>query len=68
MLFWIVLAGVLAAALVVLGVVAYGVLGAFGRLGRELEGAERDTRPLLDQIEATVARANETTAAAADRG
>ena len=67
MLFWIVLAGVLVAALVVLGVVAYGVLGAAGRLGRELEGAERDTRPLLDQIEATVARANETAAASADR-
>ena len=59
MLFWIVLAGVLVAALVVLGAVAYGVLGAFGRLGRELEGAERDVSPLLEQVQATVARANE---------
>jgi hypothetical protein len=67
-LFWIVLAGVLVVALLFLGVVAYGVLGAFGRLGRELEGAERDARPLLDQVQATVARANETTAAPANRG
>ena len=58
MLFWIVLAGVLVAALVVLGVVAYGVLGAVGRLGRELEGAENDARPLLEQLQATVARAD----------
>jgi hypothetical protein len=62
-LFWIVLAGVLVAALLVLGVVAYGVLGAFGRLGRELEGAERDARPLLEQIQATLARADDTPAA-----
>ena len=68
MLFWIVLAGVLVVALLFLGVVAYGVLGAFGRLGRELEGAERDARPLLDQVQATVARANETTDASANRG
>jgi hypothetical protein len=61
-LFWIVLAGVLVAALLVLGVVAYGVLGAFGRLGRELEGAERDTRPLIERIQATLARADDTPA------
>jgi len=61
-LFWIVLAGVLVAALLVLGVVAYGVLGAFGRLGRELEGAERDARPLLERIQATLARADDTPA------
>ena len=67
MLFWIVLAGVLVAALLVLGVVAYGLLGAFGRLGRELEGAERDARPLLDQVQATVDRANQLEGAAADR-
>ena len=66
MLFWIVLAGVLVAALVVLGVVAYGVLGAFGRLGRELESAERDARPFLDQVQATVDRANQMAVAAAD--
>jgi hypothetical protein len=65
-LFWIVLAGVLVAALVVLGVVAYGVLGAVGRLGRELEGAERDARPFLDRVQATVDRANQMAGAAAD--
>jgi hypothetical protein len=58
-LFWVVLAVVLVLALVVLGVVAYGVLGAFGRLSRELEAAERDVRPLLDQAQATAARAGE---------
>ena len=57
MLFWVVLAVVVALALVVLGVVGYGVLGAFGRLNRELEGAERDVRPLLEQAQATAARA-----------
>jgi hypothetical protein len=58
-LFWVVLAVVLVLALVVLGVVAYGVLGSFGRLSRELEAAERDVRPLLDQAQATAARAGE---------
>ena len=47
---WIV---VVVLALVVLGAVGYGVLGAAGRLGRELEAAERDVRPLLDQAQAT---------------
>jgi hypothetical protein len=65
-LFWIVLAGVLVAALVVLGVVAYGVLGAVGRLGRELEGAERDARPFLDRVQATLDRANQMAVAEAD--
>ncbi|TQN42995.1 hypothetical protein FHU33_2415 [Blastococcus colisei] len=59
MLFWIVLAVVLVLALVVLGVVGYGVFGAFGRLGRELEAAEREVRPLLEQAQATAARAQE---------
>jgi hypothetical protein len=58
-LFWIVLAVVLVLALVVLGIVGYGLLGAFGRLNRELAAAERDVRPLLDQVRATTARANE---------
>ncbi len=58
MLFWIVLAVVVVLALVVLGVVGYGVLGAFGRLDRELVGAERDVRPLLDQAQATATRVN----------
>jgi hypothetical protein len=58
-LFWIVLAVVVVLALVVLGIVGYGVLGAFGRLDRELEAAEHDVRPLLEQARATAARANE---------
>ncbi len=58
MLFWIVLAAVVLLALLVLGVVAHGVLGAFGRLDRELKAAERDVRPLLEQAQATAARAN----------
>ena len=43
--------------LVVLGVLAYGLLGAFQRLGRELEAAEREVRPFLEQAQATAARA-----------
>jgi hypothetical protein len=58
-LFWIVLAVVVVLALVALGLVGYGVLGAFGRLNRELEAAERDVRPVLDQAQATAARAAE---------
>ena len=44
-------------ALVVLGVIAYGLVGAAGRLRRELEGAERDARPLLEQVAAAQAAA-----------
>ena len=43
--------------LVVLGSIGFGVLGAAGRLRRELEGAERDVRPLLEQAQAAAARA-----------
>ena len=60
MLLWIVPAVVLVLALVVLGIVGYGVLGAFGRLNRELEAAERDVRPLIQQAQATAARASST--------
>ena len=59
MLFWIVLAVVVVLALVVVGVVGHGVLGAFGRLNRELAAAERDVRPVLAQARATAARANQ---------
>jgi hypothetical protein len=52
---WIV---VVVLALVVLGAIGYSLLGAAGRLGRELEGAERDVRPLLAQVHATAARAS----------
>ena len=58
-MFWVVLAVVLVLALVVLGVVAFGVLGAAGRLGRELEAVEREVRPLVEQAQATAARAGE---------
>ncbi len=51
---WIV---VVVLALVVLGGIAYGLLGAAGRLRRELEAAERDVRPLLEQARATADRA-----------
>ena len=51
---WIV---VVVLALVVLGAIAYGLLGAAGRLRRELEAAERDVRPLLERVQATAARA-----------
>ncbi|SDD26093.1 hypothetical protein SAMN05660690_3814 [Geodermatophilus telluris] len=44
-------------ALVVLGALVHGVLGALQRLGRELEAAERDVRPVLAQAQATAARA-----------
>ncbi len=67
MVFWIVLAAVVLLALVVLGVVAYGVRGAVGRVGRELAAAEREVRPLLDQVQATVTRVNAVTAASANQ-
>ena len=51
---WIV---VVVLALVVLGAIGYSLMGAAGRLQRELEGAERDVRPFLDQVQATTARA-----------
>jgi hypothetical protein len=55
-LFWIVLFVVVALALVVLGVVGYVVLGAFGRMNGELAAAEREVRPFLEQAQATAAR------------
>ena len=62
---WIVV-GVLT--LVVLGGLAHGLLGAFGRLRREVEGAERDLRPVLGQLQATAARAEEVAARRENRG
>src|SRR3712207_7240974 len=46
-LFWIVPAVVVVLALVGLGVVAYGVVGAFTRLGREAAALDREMRPVL---------------------
>jgi hypothetical protein len=44
-------------ALVVLGAIAYGLLGAAGRLRREMAAAERDVGPLLEQLQAASAAA-----------
>jgi hypothetical protein len=44
-------------ALVVLGALAYGLVGALTRLRREVEGAQRDMKPVLEQLQATAARA-----------
>ncbi len=46
-------------ALVVLGAVAYGVFGAFSRLGREVVSFDKELRPVLDQAQAVAARAAE---------
>jgi hypothetical protein len=51
---WIV---VVVLSLVVLGAIGYGVLGAAGRLGKELEAAEREVRPVLQRAQETAARA-----------
>ena len=44
-------------ALLLLGVLGYSLLGATGRLLRELRGLERDVRPLLAEARATAERA-----------
>ena len=51
---WVV---VVVLALVVLGAIGYGLMGALTRLRREVEGAQRDVQPLLEQLQATAARA-----------
>jgi heme exporter protein D len=43
--------------LLVLGILAHSVLGAAGRLGRELRALEREAAPLLAEAQATAARA-----------
>jgi hypothetical protein len=47
-------------AVVVLGALGYGLLGAAGRLRRELEGLEREVRPVLAEVQASAARAADT--------
>jgi hypothetical protein len=47
-----VIGGLVVLALVVLGAVAYGLLGAVGRLRREVAAAQREVRPLLEQAQA----------------
>ena len=59
MVLMVVWAVVLVLVAVVLGGLAYGLLGAFGRLRREVAGAERDLRPLLEQLQQTSHRMNE---------
>jgi hypothetical protein len=44
-------------ALGLLGVLGYSLLGAAGRLGRELRGLERDVQPVLAELQATAAKA-----------
>ena len=58
--------GVVVLALVVLGAVAYGLVGALTRLRREVEGAQRDLRPVLEQLQATAAHAESVAARRAD--
>jgi hypothetical protein len=57
LLVWI---AVVVLTVVVLGAVAYGVVGAFDRLGREAAALERDTRPVLDELRSVAARAADT--------
>ena len=54
---WLGWVAVVVLSLVVLGAVLFGLLGARQRLVRELEAAERDVRPFLEQAQATAARA-----------
>ena len=43
--------------LAVLGSVLFGVVGALRRLGREVEGFQRELAPVLDDVQRTAARA-----------
>jgi hypothetical protein len=47
---WIAVAVV---AVVVLGSIAYGLVGAMRRLGREIAALDRDLRPVLAQVQAS---------------
>jgi hypothetical protein len=53
---WIVVAVL---ALLVLGVLSYSLLGAAGRLRRELRGLEHDLQPVLAELQATAAKVAE---------
>ena len=57
MLLTVVWIAVAVLAVIALGALAYGVIGAAGRLRRELAALERDVRPLLTDAQATAARA-----------
>jgi hypothetical protein len=47
-------------AVVVLGALGYGLLGAVGRLRRELQALEGEVRPVLAEVQASAARAADT--------
>jgi nitric oxide reductase large subunit len=51
--------GVAVLVLVVLGAVGYGVFGAFARLGREVAAFDAEVRPVLEQVQATQAAAQQ---------
>ncbi len=57
MLLLVVWIAVVVLSLVVLGALVHGVFGAFQRLGRELQAAERDVAPLLQQVQGAATRA-----------
>ncbi len=59
MLLTVVWIAVAVLAVVVLGALAYGVLGAAGRLRRELAALEQEVQPLLTEAQTTAARAGE---------
>jgi hypothetical protein len=67
-LLWVVWVVVVVLAVVVLGALAYGVLGARARLVREVTALEREVRPLLDQVAATATPAASTDDRTHDRG
>ena len=54
---WIAVAVV---ALVVLGGLVFGLLGAFGRLTREVQALRGDVAPVLSQVQDSIARASAT--------
>ncbi|MGY1662391.1 hypothetical protein ACI78Q_14320 [Geodermatophilus sp. SYSU D00705] len=47
-------------AVVVLGALGHGLLGAANRLRRELAALEREVRPVLAEVQASAARAADT--------
>ena len=60
--------GVAVLALLVLGIVGYGLVGALTRLRREVEGAQQDLAPVLEQLQATAAHAEAVAARRANGG
>jgi hypothetical protein len=46
-------------AVVVLGILAYGLLGALRRLGREVTALQAELRPVLAEVQVTAARATD---------